>query len=131
MRRFVILSIETENEKLTQIHALEMINNEMTGIYFHAYFKKVCDYMYYLSDCETTKDDYIENFKKFVGDSTIITADELNNIFDDIFKNKKVIYIKKNYQELMNYYKINNNHGIVKCTLLGRYIIDKKLIKFN
>ena len=61
------------------IHALEIINNFITGIYFHAYLKKdVRKYhdMYYLAEYQFFGDNYLQNFINFFSDSKLITYNE-------------------------------------------------------
>lgn len=68
--RFIIIKLEISKNKLLEIHALEIINNELTGLYFHAYPEKnLCKYndMYYLARNQNYCENYLENFKKFVG----------------------------------------------------------------
>ena len=51
--RCVVTKLEILDNELVAIHALEIINNFITGIYFHAYLKKdVRKYhdMYYLAE---------------------------------------------------------------------------------
>ena len=38
--RFVVTKLEIIDNELVAIHALEIINNIITGVYFHAYLKK-------------------------------------------------------------------------------------------
>lgn len=120
MSRIIALSIENNNNKLSQIHAVEIIDYIITGKYFHCYLISEKDYMYYLSDYGC-KINYIDNFTKFVGNSKIITMDDTN---DQIFKN---FNIKKIDVDLKNEINKYGCHGIVKCTILGRYICEKKI----
>ena len=69
--RFVVTKLEIIDNELVAIHALEIINNIITGVYFHGYLKQdVYQYndMYYLSKYQFGEN-YIQNFINFVGDS--------------------------------------------------------------
>ena len=76
------------------------------------------DYMYYLSDYEDKIN--IDNFTNFVGNSKIITIDDIN---DQILKNFNIEKIDVDLKNEINKYKC---HRIVKCTILGRYIYKSK-----
>ena len=40
--RAIVTKLEILEDELVAIHALEIINNTITGVYFHAYLKKWC-----------------------------------------------------------------------------------------
>ena len=95
--RAIVTKLEILEDELVAIHALEIINNTITGVYFHAYLKNdVRKYndMYYLSQYQNYGDNYIQNFIDFIGDSKLITYnDEFNkikNYFKNPVKNEKV-----------------------------------------
>ena len=99
--RFILLDTETTGldikvDRLISINAVEMINNELTGIQFNAYLNKRFSnnnrpLMYYLSDYNYSRDDNIrkslETFLSFVSDSIIITH---NALFDMKFINEEL-----------------------------------------
>ena len=136
--RIIALTTKFYENKLIAIHALEIINYEMTGIYFHAYFNKdiklAQDDMYYYSEYEYSDDKYyLENFKRFVDDSQVITykdkkINELTEIkINDLTeitttkkndKDKNLIELAEDYNILVQ----KNSGGLVYCTVLGRII---------
>ena len=99
--RFILLDTETTGldvniDRLISINAVEMINNELTGIQFNAYLHKrftnnTRPLMYYLSDYNYSRDNNIkkslETFLSFVSDSIIITH---NALFDMKFINEEL-----------------------------------------
>ena len=137
--RFVVTKLEIIDNELVAIHALEIINNIITGVYFHGYLKQdVYQYndMYYLSKYQFGEN-YIQNFINFVEDSKLITY---NDEFD---KNKK--YFPNNiehenvkiHRDLFNQArknKININKksrrgGLINSTIFARLIFDKNIDK--
>ena len=77
--RVVVTKLEIFENELVAIHALEIINNIITGIYFHAYLKKdIRKYndMYYLSEYQYYGDNYLQNFIDFIDDSKIVTYND-------------------------------------------------------
>ena len=121
IERIVVLSTEEKNGKVTQIHALEIINKKMTGLYYHAYLSKPKnDYMYYLSNAEYC-DDAVQGFINFVGKSRVVTTDKKNNIFENLYVERFDLH----ENDLKKYnININNCPGIIKCTIIGRYLCD-------
>ena len=62
--RDIVTKLEISDNDLLAIHALEVIDNEITGVYFHAYLKNdVRKYndMYYLSQYQNYGENYIQN----------------------------------------------------------------------
>ena len=90
INRAVVTKLEIFENELVAIHALEIINNIITGVYFHAYLKKdIRKYndMYYLSQYQYYGDNYLQNFIDFIGDSKIITYNDEFNKIEKYFKN--------------------------------------------
>lgn len=138
--RIIVLITNFHDNKLTSIHALEIIDYEMTGIYFHAYFNKniKCeDDMYYYYEYEYSDDEYyLEEFKKFVGDSKTITYKNQEQsafaikikVYD--LNEVGIKYDKTSLTELAKEYDIivegQNVGGLIDCTILGRIICKAK-----
>ena len=75
----VVTKLEIFDNELVTIHALEIINNIITGIDFHAYLKKDLhkyNDMYYLAQYQYFGGNYLQNFINFVGDSKLIAYNE-------------------------------------------------------
>ena len=73
----VVTKLEILDNELVAIHALEIINNFITGIYFHAYLKKdVRKYhdMYYLAEYSycLEKKEKLQKFLNFIENSIIV-----------------------------------------------------------
>ena len=62
--RIIVLKLEAIERELVAIHALEIINDIITGVYFHAYLNK--DVKKY-NGC--FGENYMQNFIDFVGNS--------------------------------------------------------------
>ena len=80
--RVVVTKLEIFENELVALHALEIINNIITGIYFQAYLKKDIRknndryYLYYLSEYQYYGDNYLQNFIDFIDDSKIVTYND-------------------------------------------------------
>ena len=146
--RIIVLTTKFYNDYLISMHALEIIEFEMTGIYFHAYFNKdklSKDDMYYYSEYDNSDDKYyLENFKNFVKDSKIIVYENkeikklqltLKNFKLEIkindltslkieHKNEKLIELAKKYYIYIE--KNTEGEGLIDCTVLGRIICKSK-----
>ena len=76
-KSIIVIKLEINENKLSAIHSLEIINNTITGIYFHSYIKgnlrKYNDMFYLAINQSLEENKCIENFKKFVGDCKLIT----------------------------------------------------------
>lgn len=135
MDRIIILKTNFIKDKLIAIHALEIINYEMTGLYFHAFFNKkfyTSTEMYYYSEYECDDDNYyLEQFKNFVGSSKIISFNENINLLNSFFEGMRIdnILNEKDLFDVAREYGIevdNSSHeGLIDCTILGRIICIK------
>ena len=70
INRAVVTKLEIFENELVAIHALEIINNIITGVYFHAYLKKdIRKYndMYYLSQYQYYGDNYYKILQILLG----------------------------------------------------------------
>ena len=47
--RSIVTKLEIIKDDLVAIHAVEVINNKLTGIYFHAYLKDKSQYIIFLT----------------------------------------------------------------------------------
>jgi len=140
INRAVVTKLEIFENELVAIHALEIINNIITGVYFHAYLKKdIRKYndMYYLSQYQYYGDNYLQNFIDFIGDSKIITYnDEFNRIekyFKNPVNNEKVeitnLFNQSRKEKKINIIKKSKHGGLIDCTIFARYLFDKYLDK--
>ena len=145
--RCVVTKLEILDNELVAIHALEIINNIITGIYFHAYLKKDLrkyNDMYYLSQYQYFADNYLQNFINFVGDSKLITYNEEFETIKIHFPNDINHESIKIYKDLFRHArknKININKksrhgGLIDCTIFARLLFDsyidkRKLIKMT
>ncbi len=98
-KRYIILDTETtglsHNDTLISISAIEVINKQITGIMYNAYFhpreSNKLSYLYYIEDYASERNNNLKNcmndFIRFVGDSMIITH---NVNFDLMFINKEL-----------------------------------------
>jgi hypothetical protein len=134
--RNVVVTVQCKNDEIISIHALEIIDDIMTGIYFHACFGKDYDFtdnMYYLFDYEENdKTRSLKEFKNFIGNSNILTLSDYKKYICEIVEkgtNIKCDYKYKNLSEYTEKYKIDENDldkgGIISCTILGRIICEK------
>ena len=133
--REIVVKLEILNDELKAIHALEIINNIITGIYYHAYLSDDCKYndMYFLVKNRHLCGNYIQNFINFVGDSKLITY---NDEFDKIkmyFENNiaEKIEITDLFRQCRNEgININSKSchgGLIDCTVFARFLYDKNL----
>ena len=103
--RVIVLKLETIERELVTIHALEIINDIIAGVYFHAYLnkdiKKYND-MYYLAKYEYFGENYMQNFIDFVGNSKLITYNDEFELIAECFKNNlhENIKLKNNLYRL-------------------------------
>jgi len=138
--RCVVTKLEILDNELVAIHALEIINNFITGIYFHAYLKKdVRKYhdMYYLAEYQFFGDNYLQNFINFVGDSKLITYNEEfekikmyfpNNINHENVKIYKDLFSQARKNKI-NINKKSKRGGLIDCTIFARLLFDKNIDK--
>ena len=101
--RCIVTKLEIFDNELVAIHALEIIDNIITGIYFHGYLKKdIYQYndMYYLSKFQFGEN-YLQNFINFVGNSKLITYNEefekIKKYIFQIMSSMKVLKFKEIY----------------------------------
>ena len=136
--RDIVTKLEISDNDLLAIHALEVIDNEITGVYFHAYLKDKYRYndMYYLARYQHFGGNYIQNFINFVGDSKLITCNDEFELIKSYFKNKLQESVKLNNDlfKLARKNGININTksrrgGLIDCTIFARLLYDKKLNK--
>lgn len=137
-QRYIVATAQSKNDITISIHALEIIKNMMTGVYFHICFENNYDFagnMYYLFDYEGKDKDFsVKEFMNFIGDSDILTLTDCEKNILEIVKNEEIIKGFCKYTELSKYakkYKIDENTldkgGIISCTLLGRIICEEKI----
>ena len=65
LNRAIVLKLEVEEGKIVAIHALEIIDDIITGIFFHAFLNKnIQKYndMYYLARYKHFDENYLQNF---------------------------------------------------------------------
>ena len=97
--RVIVLKLEAIERELVAIHALEIINDIITGVYFHAYLnkdiKKYND-MYYFAKYKYFGENYMQNFIDFVGNSKLITYNDEFELIEEYFKNNLHENIKLN-----------------------------------
>ena len=136
--REIVTKLEVSDNELLAIHALEIIDNKITGAYFHAYLKDKHRYndMYYLARYQHFGENYIQNFINFVGDSKLITYNDEFKLIEIYFKNKfhESVNICKDLFKYARKNGININSksrhgGLIDCTIFARLLYDKKLNK--
>ena len=141
-KRIIVTKLEINENKLSAIHSLEIINNTITGIYFHSYIKgnlgKYND-MYYLANNQSLEENNcIENFKKFVGDCKLITynneCDKIrnyfeNNVIENININEDLFRYER--KRKINIDKKSCHGGLINCTIFGRILYDHCLNNKN
>ena len=133
--RIIVLKLEAIERELVAIHALEIINYIITGIYFHAYLNKYMkkyNDMYYLSKYEYFGENYMQNFIDFVDNSKLITYNDEFELIEEYFKKNLHENIKFNNnlfrQARKNKININSksrNGGLIDCTIFARLLYDK------
>jgi len=154
--RLVIIDVDTTGldrkiNELIAIHAFEIINNKLSGIFFHIFLNKrenKTEYMNYLSDYEYT----IENkkklsfFCKFIENERIVSHNikfdigfinlELEKVGFNIIKEQDCVCTLRIFRNILrrsklenvaDLYEININHddyhkGIVDATVLARIV---------
>ena len=138
--RCVVTKLEILDNELVAIHALEIINNFITGIYFHAYLKKDLrkyNDMYYLAQYQYFGDNYLQNFINFVGDSKLITYNEEfesikmhfpNNINHESIKINKDLFSQARKNKI-NINKKSKRGGLIDCTIFARLLFDSNIDK--
>ena len=69
-KRIIVTKLEINENKLSAIHSLEIINNTITRIYFHSYIKgnlrKYNDMCYLANNQSLEENNCIENFKNLL-----------------------------------------------------------------
>ena len=90
LNRVIVLKLEVEEGKIVAIHALEIIDDIITGIFFHAFLNKnIHKYndMYYLARYKHFDENYWQNFIHFVRNSKLITCNGEYELIKDYFPN--------------------------------------------
>ena len=137
--RSIVTKLEILNDELLAIHALEIINNEITGVYFHAYskinFSKFND-MYYLAKNQNFCENIVKSFQDFVGYSKLITFngeyEKIKNYFPNNFHHENII-IKKDLfnigrEEGIKINRKTRHGGLIDCTIFARILFEKYLV---
>ena len=162
--RFIIIDVDTtsfkqKNCRLIAIHAVEVKNGKLTGIYFHSFINKRdynYDFMYYFAEYNycLNKRKKLKKFLDFIGNSSIVSHNilfdlkylnvELDNSKLNSIKSEKCIctmniirklnclqnYTLKNCAKFYGIIGIRDYHkGIVDATVLA--IIVCKMAKNN
>ena len=136
----IAVKLEINDNKLSAIHSLEIINNIITGIYFHSYIKerepKYNDMYYLANNQHLTENDSIQHFKKFVGNSKLIMYNDesskikkyfSNNIIESTDINGDLFRYARNKK--INIDKKSRHGGLINCTIFGRILYEKYLNK--
>ena len=137
--RVIVLKLEVEEGKIVAIHALEIIDDIITGIFFHAFLNKnIQKYndMYYLARYKHFDENYLQNFIHFVRNSKLIACNDEYELIKNYFKNNIIENFKLNndlFREARKN-KININSksrrgGLIDCTIFARLLYDKHLNK--
>ena len=139
LNRVIVLKLEVEEGKIVAIHALEIIDDIITGIFFHAFLNKnIQKYndMYYLARYKHFDENYLQNFIHFVRNSKLITCNGEYELIKDYFPNNITENFKLNndlFREARKN-KININSksrrgGLIDCIIFARLLYDKHLNK--
>ena len=137
--RCIVTKLEIFDNELVAIHALEIIDNIITGIYFHGYLKKdIYQYndMYYLSKFQFGEN-YLQNFINFVENSKLITYNEefekIKKYFPDNVKHESIKIQRDLFNQArknkINIDKKSRHGGLINSTIFARLIFDKHVDK--
>ena len=142
LNRVIVLKLEVEEGKIVAIHALEIIDDIITDIFFHAFLNKnIQKYndMYYLARYKHFDENYLQNFIHFVRNSKLITCNDEYELIKDYFPNNITENFKLNndlFREARKN-KININSksrrgGLIDCIIFARLLYDHlSLMRMN